>query len=796
LCAIILFPGEAPISAAESEILSVESTSSIPLNGLPIIKMAADFARPYIYAVEEEGVTARVLVINTQTEAIERVLNVGANVNDLDVHYPEARLYLSNLLRPETQRVDLRNLTVMSPLLIDSIDRIEAGRSGRLYGRVRGSGYRIVDTASGAQVGAVPDDRSFYDAEVDPTGRYIFLSDPGENAIYKYDITTDEPVRLRSSAIKYNVFGSDSLIMAGDGSHLFLNKTAYDSDLVELYETPDEILATTYRGDLAFSEFKAYNGLTGDLVAYLPTNSSMMTVSGDQQKLFLWDAAADRIEVVRIADIGPVPPLVPDPVPADGVTIASPLMELSWSTMPHAQSYDVYLGGSYSQVAGATPTSPTYRGRVVDPSRAFTPPEDLETEVAYFWRVDVVSGSQPLPGPVWSFFTSPMRVSPSRVIASGITGTPVSDTVLEFSTAGSPITWSATVSEPWLDLSSGSGDTPAQVTVSFDTTGLSSGVHETSIDLMSNGTAFAIPVRLELVHLRAVAMVSDRQRPFYYVLHTNGDASNNSSLVIVRADTLELEKVIPIGSNATDLSINYPEGRLYVNNSTQPRVRVVDLATLTEITPLDVDMNVAVINAGRAGRIYVEDGYDWSDIAVVNSQTGAIIDTFPGTSFHAGDGAVDPTGNTYFHGDTHRLFKFDISTDNPTLLAEGSFSSPSSAVTLVLSADGQRVFCGGRLVDADLDELADFGVQANSLDTHGRHMVSEVGVINTTTGDWVAFLPVSSTVTAVSVDDTRVVVTDDITGSIMTVDLPELPLFADGFEDGTANAWATTTGGA
>lgn len=788
------------VPAGRSEIHTIDSSSSIPLNGLPIIKMTADFARPYIYAVEEEGVTARVLVINTETESIEQVLSVGSNVTDLDIHYPEARLYLNNYLRPETQRVNLHTLNVESPLLIDDeIGRVEAGRQGRLYVRVYGYyGYEywVIDTATGAKVGEIPDYRDFEDSEADPTGRTMVLGDEGDSgtALHKYDISTDDPVRIRSS--QSNPYGSETILMCGDGSKFFWNKTVYDDRLTELYDNPDEIFAATYRGHLAFSSVKAFDGFTGDLLAYLPIISKKMAVSGDQRKLFLWDVDADAIRVVSIADIAEVPALVPEPDPAHGSMVASPLMELSWSAMPHAQGYDVYLGDDYGQVAAATTASPTYQGRVADPHRVFEPPVELQLDTTLFWRVDVVSGNEAQPGPVWSFTTAPIRVSPNRIIVSGITGTPVSERVLDFSTTGSPITWSATVSELWLDLSSGSGATPAQVTVSFDTTGLPSGVHDASIDLMADGTAFAIPVRLELVHLRAVAMVSDRERPFYYILHNSGEGSNNSYLFIVRADTLELEKVIFIGTNATDLSINYPEGRLYINNSTQPRVRVVDLASLTEIAPLDIDMNVAVINAGRAGRIYVEDGYSWSDIAVVNSQTGVVINTFPGNLIAEGDGAVDPTGNTYFHGDGHRIFAFDISTDSPALIAEGPHSSSTIAFTLVLSADGQRVFYAGRLFDPGLNELAEFGVHAYALDTHGHHIVNDVGVIEVATGAWTAFLPVLSTVTAVSADDTRVIVTDQITGSIMTVDLPGPPLFSDNFEDGTTDAWTTTTGGA
>jgi len=801
---ISLAPGAAavagdqtPIDPEGSPIPTVGSRSSIPLNGLPIVAMAADFARPYLYVVEEDGVSARVLVVNTATESIERVIPVGENVTDLDIHYPEARLYLTNHYRQATQRVDLRTQSLDPPLLLEeTAARVEAGRWGRLYVRsspYSGLVYEIIDTTTGAQVGIVPDLRDFEDAEADPAGRNLFVCDDGSSgsALYLYDVSTDDPHLVRASPD--NPYGSETLFMVADGSRLFWNKVAYDANLDELYEYQDEILAATYRGHLAFSDFKAFDGFTGDLLAYLPVISEKMAVNGDQQKLFLWDAAGDCLQVVSIPAIAPVPALVPEPIPSDGATVPPPLMELRWSAMPHAQAYDVYLGTSAGQVAAATPGSAAWRGRVDDPIRIFSPPEELQLDTTYYWRVDVVSGGDPIAGPVWSFTTAPLRVSPSRVVVSGITGTPVSDRVLTLSTTAGSSSWTATVSSPWLDLSSAAGSTPSQVSVSIDTDGLPSGVHNASIDLVAGGTAFSVPVELSLLHLQAVAMVTDHARPYHYVLHTNGDRVNDSSLAFVRADTLELVKIIPIGSGATDLTINTFEARLYINNSLAPRLRVVDLVTQSELAPLDVAMGTAVINAGRAGRIYVEDGLNWTNIGIVSTVNGAIITTFPGLIYD-GDGAVSPDGSIYYHGTGARISTYDISTDTPTLIAEGD-EFQGTDQRLVMSADGQRLFAGGHLFDAGLNHLRDFGVTVVATDTHGLRFATEGLVVDTASGDIVAALPAPSTVSSFSSDDERVIVTDELTGSITAVDLPGLPLFADGFESGGFGAWSTAVGG-
>lgn len=67
------------------------------------------------------------------------------------------------------------------------------------------------------------------------------------------------------------------------------------------------------------------------------------------------------------------------------------------------------------------------------------------------------------------------------------------------SSTGSPLAWTATADASWLALAAGSGSTPANLSVSINSTGLAVGVYKGSVYIASNGLAGAattIPVTL------------------------------------------------------------------------------------------------------------------------------------------------------------------------------------------------------------------------------------------------------------------------------------------------------------
>lgn len=125
-----------------------------------------------------------------------------------------------------------------------------------------------------------------------------------------------------------------------------------------------------------------------------------------------WDQ--DRIlslyaQETNISGTGPTPLHVMDyhvsrsavlPTPADSSVVESPV-SLSWTAGIGAVQHDVYFGTSSTAVAGASLSSPEYRGRVSSP--AFDPGA-LAPETNWFWRIDSIDSNGAVSmGRVWSF---------------------------------------------------------------------------------------------------------------------------------------------------------------------------------------------------------------------------------------------------------------------------------------------------------------------------------------------------------------------------------------------------------
>ncbi|AQT68069.1 hypothetical protein STSP2_01224 [Anaerohalosphaera lusitana] len=86
---------------------------------------------------------------------------------------------------------------------------------------------------------------------------------------------------------------------------------------------------------------------------------------------------------------------------------------LEWLHVPNADSYDVYLGTSYTAVANATPGSAEYQGNTN--STIYDASFILDGSTEYFWRIDPVNAGGALPGNVWDF-TTDSTVEPYREV--------------------------------------------------------------------------------------------------------------------------------------------------------------------------------------------------------------------------------------------------------------------------------------------------------------------------------------------------------------------------------------------
>jgi hypothetical protein len=96
------------------------------------------------------------------------------------------------------------------------------------------------------------------------------------------------------------------------------------------------------------------------------------------------------------------------PEPVDGGLFVDPNTSLHWSRGVGALMHHVYFGDSFESVRDATTSSPEYKGMKVGSTTTWDPPDTLELNKTYYWRIDEqTSGGTVNQGDVWSFTTSP-----------------------------------------------------------------------------------------------------------------------------------------------------------------------------------------------------------------------------------------------------------------------------------------------------------------------------------------------------------------------------------------------------
>jgi hypothetical protein len=731
--------------------LKISVPVTVDIKAMNITKMAADYSRPYIYALQAPaaaGQNGQLLFINTATGNLDKTLPIGINPTDLAVHYGEGRLYIASWSESATYVVDLNTQTLLPPLHIGTdVYKINAGKPGRIFTE----GYdqwiyaNIVDTAGGTNITSMFLRQG--DGEAGPDGSTYYHSDDNiSNAnIHKYKLTNDVPTEVAGSL--QHPYGSRNLVLAPDGTTLFWRGYVYDANLNEQGNLGEEIYATTAHGDIALGGSHAFNARNGQLLYTWPFATTVLAVSGDQQKVFLFNPTTLTLTNIPMSAIAVVPAAGLNPTPADNAVVNPPLTQVGWTASPAALSYRVYYGTNQSAIAAATTNSPLYLGETF--SVNFNLPTAVAPGVSYYWRVDSVGFSSVTVGAVWKFTVSPVAVSPQTLSFKGLVGLPLpSQTILL--TAPSATAWNLGLTQPWITASVTNGITDATVTLSFNTTNLTAGFYTNQLSVTAGSTTLQLPVIIQLFDLVASKLVADPDRDVLYALHPGSGSFDDAFLVFLNTSNGVVEKVIPIGANPTDMSINRSEKRLYVSNWQRSQTRVVDLISRTELTPLSLGTDVYKINAGPLGRIVYENKDQWIYGYLVNSTNAA---TLASVFLREGDGEFDPTGRYYYHVDNNSsgagFTKFDMAADTFASVAGAGKHNGFGSRNLVMSQDGSRFFWTTAMYDAVLNDLGVIGAEIYGCSTNGALAFSSTQAYDTASKQVVFNLSVSSSVMAV-----------------------------------------------
>jgi len=736
----------------------VQVPVSLDIKPLNIVKMATDYQRPYIYAIQApalSGQNGQLLFINTATEAIEKTLPIGFNPVDLTVHYGEGRLYIASWTENATYVVDLVTQTLLPTLQLGTdVYKINAGKPGQLVteGEDQWIYVSLINTTNGSTItsGFMREG----DGEFDPSGRYYYHGDNNISGagITKFDLSTNTFSSVAGAGGHY-YFGSRNVIMSPDGTRIFWTGAAYDANLNDLGYFGEEIYGTTAHGDLALGSQHVFNSHNGQSLYTWPFSTSILAVSGDQQKVFLYNSTSNQIVVIPMSSIATVPGPGLNPNPANGAVINPPLAQVSWTLSPLALSYRVFLGTNQAAVAAANTNSALYLGTTS--SNALSLPGPVAPGSTYYWRVDSVGFSTVTTGTVWSFTVSALAVSPQTLSLKGVAGLPILPQTISLS-APLPASWSMSVAQPWVSASAISGTTPSSVTLNFNTTNLTAGYYTNQLTFTANNVALQLSVVVQLFDLNASKIAVDPNRNYIYVLHPGSGSFDDAFLLFLNTDTGVVEKVIPIGINPTDLTVHPREDRLYVSNWQHNQTRVVDLVTRTELAPLSLGTDVYKINAGLTGQIVIEGEDQWITISLINSTSGATIAT---AFVREGDGETDPSGRYYYHVDNNSsgggITKYDIGNNSFVSVASAGKHNGYGSRNLVMSGDGSRLFWTAAMYDANLVDMDVIGPEIYACSTNGSVAFGDHQAYDTATKQLIFNLPVTTSVMAVDRLDQR-----------------------------------------
>jgi alpha-tubulin suppressor-like RCC1 family protein len=364
--------------------------------------------------------------------------------------------------------------------------------------------------------------------------------------------------------------------------------------------------------------------------------------------------------------------------------------------------------------------------------------------------VDTIGFNATNTGTVWSFTAATLSVNPSQITCSGIAGYNPASLSLSL-TSAVPVSWTAAVSGPsWLAVNSTSGTSPTNLVVSFATAALAAGQYTNNIEFTVGALKLEVPVTLSVKALNINKMVADRQRPYLYAIQPPTLSGQSGLLLFINTTNGNVDKTLTIGINPVDLTINYPEGRIYIASWTETWTYVVDLATQTLSPSLNLGTDVYKINAGGAGRLVTEGEDQWVYMRLINTAGGAVLAS---ASVREGDGEYDPTGRYYYHCENNisgaAIAKHDMSADTfvPVASAGGHYYYGSR--NIVMSQDGSRVFWTSAVYDANLVDLGVIGSEIYSCSTNGSVAFGSTQAFDTTTRQVIYNLPASTSVSIV-----------------------------------------------
>ena len=505
-------------------VLFLVSTASgqvtVPLPGRTVNKLLPDYLRPFVYALNQGSATnapGTLLVLDSTNGTILAEIPVNHNPTDMAMTPAGDAIYVINAGSQTISKVDLnlfavgaeKGISIPNTYGLSNVLHVAAGRSNLVYftdGTCAPS-ITTFDYAGGTNVAVYDDGNGAGGIQVTRDGHFVYrwsqFDCAGGNPnswVTRYDALTNVNLTaLESSFVSARRQPTDTPIFLDAAERWVFNKQqmfAATNVSVLLNQFSENIYGISLDGSVAFGSTKVFSTQTGATITNLAFSTTIQTLSGDQRRLFRYNASATNLVIYDMAGIASIGATVILPTPADGSVVFLPLTNLTWTASPTAVGYDVYFGTNQAGVAGAAQGSGQYLGRVPTPGQDLS--QALVAGATYYWRVDVVGSSSTNTGSVWSFTAGAVSVNPSQLDLGAVAGSNAAPTTVSL-TILPAATWTASVSGGnWMTLNPTNGTSSSNVTVTLNTAGLADGRYTNAIEFTTAGFEIGVPVVVEI----------------------------------------------------------------------------------------------------------------------------------------------------------------------------------------------------------------------------------------------------------------------------------------------------------
>lgn len=663
--------------------------------------------------------------LDSGTLAASRPLTLPPDITDADLTTEGSRLYAISFAEKTITEVDLDSWQITRsqtlPLTLDagSADPyhydVEAGRPGIVYytDALAQPELHVFDFENGHDLSRfkLNNGAGVADFNVSPDGNFMHVisqsswSGAGTASVARINSsgTTLVQTHLANQAIPAVPIRAGIFLSASRDA--FYTRAYRHTPLLDSRQDYSRaasiVAASAYGHALVFSD-ALVESVAGTTLASLPSGIQAAAFSATQNALIYQHPIQQRPIRVPLAGIINLPAVSIRPAIPNAGSVSLNQTALSWSGLPTAASYDVYLGtdAELVQKAGIL-TSGIYRLNTTGVSYTL-PQETLQLGMTYYWRIDAKApdGSAQR-GEVWSFTVAPIHGTLVNSTAACFPGGTVQNT-LNLTTAESATSWTLSETAPWLSLSQSSGSGSRQVGLTYTAGSLARGTYTTQLTLRSGSHQIDIPLTLRVLgSLNLVKMVPDPSLPVIYGLHTEFQTSESFMLWIHPA-TAAIQHVVPVSWEVRDFIVQAHDDRLYLLRSNGANVAVLqrqqDRAitsqwatglTATQIFNAPIGRLLLLTSAGSL-RLYH---------STLGGQVGAARSVPIGsTVVGSSDGRFVLTASSLGLSSS-LLTRFDLNSTAISTAMSATVLTPFSNV-LIVSGDGNRAFYAGLPYDA------------------------------------------------------------------------------------------------